>query len=65
MVNPRTLLKTAAVMLSCNGIVLNYTFVLYNKPISQIDIVQNIAKELPFPPVMSYFFVTAGMFLKK
>lgn len=42
-------------MLSCNGIVLNYAFVMYNKSISKIDIVQNIAKELPVPPVMSYF----------
>ena len=42
-------------MLSCNGIVLNYAFVLYNKSISKIDIVQSIAKELPEPPVMSYF----------
>ena len=42
-------------MLSCNGIVLNYAFVLYNKSISKINIVQNIASELPVPPVMSYF----------
>ena len=42
-------------MLSCNGIVLNYAFVMYNKSLSKIDIVQNIAKELPVPPVMSYF----------
>ena len=42
-------------MLSCNGIILNYAFVLYNKSISKIDIVQNIAKELPEPSVMSYF----------
>ena len=41
-------------MLSCNGIVLNYAFVMYNKSISKIDIVQNIAKELPAPLVMSY-----------
>lgn len=47
--------QAVAVMLSCNGIVLNYAFVLYNKSISKIDIVQNIAKELPVPPVMSYF----------
>ena len=39
--------QAVAVMLSCNGIVLNYAFVLYNKSISKIDIVQNIAKELP------------------
>lgn len=30
-------------------------FVMYNKSISKIDIVQSIAKELPVPPVMSYF----------
>ena len=47
--------QAVAVMLSCNGIVLNYAFVLYNKSISKIDIVQNTAKELPEPPVMSYF----------
>lgn len=47
--------QAVAVMLSCNGIVLNYDFVLYNKSISKIEIVQNIAKELPIPPVMSYF----------
>ena len=47
--------QAVAVMLSCNGIVLNYDFVMYNKSISKIDIVQNIAKELPVPPVMSYF----------
>lgn len=47
--------QAVAVMLSCNGIVLNYAFVLYNKSISKINIVQNIARELPVPPVMSYF----------
>lgn len=47
--------QAVAVMLSCNGIVLNYAFVLYNRSISKINIVQNIARELPVPPVMSYF----------
>ena len=47
--------QAVAVMLSCNGIVLNYAFVMYDKSISKIDIVQNVAKELPAPPVMSYF----------
>ena len=47
--------QAVAVMLSCNGIVLNYAFVMYNNSISKIDIVQSIAKELPVPPVMSYF----------
>ena len=36
--------QAVSVMLSCNGIVLNYAFVLYNKAISKIDIVQDIAK---------------------
>ena len=53
--------QAVAVMLSCNGIVLNYAFVLYNKSISKIDIVQSIAKELPKPPGMSYFLVTFGL----
>ena len=47
--------QAVSVMLSCNGIVLNYAFVLYNKAISKIDIVQDIARELPTPPVKSYF----------
>ena len=47
--------QAVTVMLSCNGIILNYAFVMYNKSISKIDIVQNIAKELPVPPAMSYF----------
>ena len=47
--------QAVAIMLSCNGVILNYAFVMYNKLISKIDIVQNIAKELPVPPVMSYF----------
>ncbi len=47
--------QAVSVMLSCNGIVLNYAFVLYNKAISKIDIVQDIAKELPTPPVQAYF----------
>ena len=47
--------QTVAVMLSCNGIVLNYAFVMYNKSISKIDIVQNITKELSVLPVISYF----------
>lgn len=42
-------------MLFCNGIVLNYAFVLYNKSISKINIVQSIAREMSVSPVMSYF----------
>ena len=35
--------------------VLNYAFVMHNKSISKTDIVQNITKKLPVPPVVSYF----------
>ena len=47
--------QAVAVMLSCNGIVLNYAIIMYNKSKSKIDIVREIAEELPVPPVISYF----------
>lgn len=47
--------QAVAVMLSCNGIVLNYTVVMYNKSQSKIQIVCDIADELPQAPVLSYF----------
>ena len=47
--------QAVAVMLSCNGIVLNYAIVMYDKSKSKVKIVQEIASELPVPPVVSYF----------
>ena len=47
--------QVLSVMLSCNGITLNYAVVLYDKSKSKIEIVQEIAKELPIAPVISYF----------
>ena len=47
--------QAVAVMLSCNGIVLNYAIVMYDKSKSKVKIVQKIANELPVPPVLSYF----------
>ncbi len=47
--------QAVAVMLSCNGIVLNYAIVMYDKSKSKIDLVRDIARELPVPPVISYF----------
>ena len=41
--------QAVAVMLSCNGIVLNYAIIMYDKSQSKI------ALELPVPPVISYF----------
>ena len=42
-------------MLSCNGIVLGYAIVMYDKSKSKVKIVKEIASELPEPPVVSYF----------
>ncbi len=47
--------QAAAIILSCNGLVLNYAIIMYNKSKSKIDIVRGIAQELPVPPVISYF----------
>jgi len=47
--------QAVAVMLSCNGIVLNYAIVMYDKSKSKVKIVQEIADELPVAPVISYF----------
>ena len=47
--------QIVSVMLSCNGITLNYAVILYDKSKSKIQIVQKIAEELPVAPVVSYF----------
>ena len=47
--------QAVSVMLSCNGIVLNYATIMYDKSKSKIRIIQDIAGELPVPPVISYF----------
>ena len=47
--------QAVSVMLSCNGITLNYATILYDKSKSKIQIVQEIAEELPQAPVASYF----------
>lgn len=47
--------QVVSVMLSCNGIILNYAVILYDKSRSKIEIVQEIAAELPIAPVISYF----------
>lgn len=47
--------QVVSVMLSCNGITLNYAVILYDKSRSKIQIVQEIAEELPAAPVIFYF----------
>ena len=47
--------QVVSVMLSCNGITLNYAVILYDRSRSKIQIVQEIARELPEAPVVSYF----------
>lgn len=47
--------QAVSVMLSCNGLVLNYATIMYDKSKSKIKIVQEIAQELPAPPSPSFF----------
>lgn len=47
--------QVVSVMLSCNGITLNYAVILYDKSKSKIQIVKEIAEELPIAPIVSYF----------
>lgn len=47
--------QMVSVMLSCNGITLNYAVLLYDKSKSKIQIVRELAEELPAAPVASYF----------
>lgn len=47
--------QAVGVMLSCNGLVLNYAMVMYDKSQSKIQIVCDIANELPVAPVPSFF----------
>ena len=46
--------QTVAITLSCNGLVLNYAVILYDKSKSKIQIVQDVAEHLPTAPNISY-----------
>ena len=47
--------QAVGIMLSCNGNVLNYAIVMYDKSRSKIQIVCDIAEELPPAPTVSFF----------
>ena len=47
--------QAVGVVLSCNGLALNYAIVMYDKTRSKIQIVCDIAQELPEAPVVSFF----------
>lgn len=47
--------QAGGVMLSCNGVVLNYAIVMYDKSRSKIQIVYEIVDELPPPLIISFF----------
>lgn len=47
--------QAIAVILSCNGITLNYAIIMYDKTKSKIQLVCDLAEELPAAPVISYF----------
>ena len=42
--------QAVGVMLSCNGITLDYAIIMYNKVLSKIQLVRDIAEELPEAP---------------
>ena len=46
--------QAIAVLLSCNGITLLYAIKMYDKSVSKIDRMCEIAQELPSAPVLSY-----------
>lgn len=48
-------IECLAVMLVCNGKIFNYEMILYDKSKSKIQLVQDIADELPTAPTLSYF----------
>ena len=47
--------QAVGVMLSCNGIVLNYAILMYDKSRSKIQLVCDVAQELPEAPIPSFF----------
>jgi hypothetical protein len=57
--------QIVSVMLSCNGITLNYANIMYDKSKTKIEIVQDIAAELPEAPVASYFLCDSWYTSKK
>ena len=57
--------QAVAILLSCNGIVLNYAFVMYNKSISRLILCKTSQKNCRFLRSCPIFFVTAGIFLKR
>ncbi len=52
--------QAVAVLLSCNGIVLNYAILLYDKSKSKIQMVQEIAEELP--TALGFLFELSSIF---
>ena len=46
--------QAVGVLLSCNNITLNYDFIMYDKSVSKIDLVIQIAEEIPTAPTTSY-----------
>ena len=47
--------QAVGIMLSCGGLTLNYALILYDKSKSKIQIIREIAEELPQAPVPAYF----------
>ena len=52
--------QAVGITLSCGELTLNYAIVLYDKSKSKIQIVREIAEELPNAPVPAYFLCDSG-----
>ena len=57
--------QAVSVMLSCNGITLNYAIIMYNKTKSKIDIVKDIADEFPVAPNIAYLLCDSWYVCRK
>ncbi|MBR7083753.1 MAG: transposase [Oscillospiraceae bacterium] len=57
--------QAIAVLLSCNGITLLYAIKMYNKSVSKIDMMCEIAQKLPTAPTLSYLLCDRWYTCKK
>lgn len=46
--------QAVAIMLTCDNLILNYDIVMYDRNVSKIKLVTQIATELPMPPTAGY-----------
>ena len=57
--------QAIGILMSCNGITLNYGIIMYDKSKSKIELVKEIADELPVAPNVSYLLCDSWYACKK